>query len=305
MVAAEDNRSFPPGSLISPQALMSIRNLELRARVVVEGFWNGIHRSPYHGFSVEYLDHRAYAFGDDLRALDWKLLARTDKYHVKLFHDETNLRATILLDCSASMKFKTGALSKLEYGSYLTAALAHLMLRQNDAVGLVMFDREVVASLPPRARPSQFRQILDMLDRTQTGNDTDVGAVLHTIAERLKRRGLVIVISDLIDDEAKIGNGLQHFRHDKHEVVVFHVMDDAELTFPWDRITRFKDLEGHGRVVTNPNSLRARYLARLGTFLDGIKTACVQRSISYNLVNTKEPYEVFLAAYLEKRARIG
>jgi uncharacterized protein (DUF58 family) len=290
---------------LDPEGLAKLGSRELVARQVVEGFLTGRHRSPYHGFSVEYLDHRAYAFGDDLRALDWKLLARTDKYHVKLFHDETNLRATILLDCSASMKFKTGALSKLEYGSYLTAALAHLMLRQNDAVGLVMFDREVVASLPPRARPSQFRQILDMLDRTQTGNDTDVGAVLHTIAERLKRRGLVIVISDLIDDEAKIGNGLQHFRHDKHEVVVFHVMDDAELTFPWDRITRFKDLEGHGRVVTNPNSLRARYLARLGTFLDGIKTACVQRSISYNLVNTKEPYEVFLAAYLEKRARIG
>jgi uncharacterized protein (DUF58 family) len=288
-----------------PEGLARLGNRELVARQVVEGFLTGRHKSPYHGFSVEYLDHRAYAFGDDLRALDWKLLARTDKYHVKLFHDETNLRATILLDCSASMSFKSGALSKLDYGSYLAAALAHLMLRQNDAVGLVLFDREVRSALPPRARPSQFRQVLEMLDHTPPGHDTDVGSVLHTIAERLKRRGLVIVISDLIDDETKIGSGLQHFRHDKHEVVVFHVMDDAELTFPWDRMTRFKDLEGHGRLVTNPNSLRAKYLTRLRTFLDGIKSACVERSISYNLVNTKEPYEVFLAAYLEKRARIG
>ena len=144
-----------------------------------------------------------------------------------------------------------------------------------------------------------------MLDQTHPGHDTDVGAVLHTIAERLKRRGMVIVISDMIDDEAKIASGLHHFRHDKHEVVVFHVMDDAELTFPWDRITRFKDLEGAGRIVTNPNSLRARYLKRLGTFLDGIKTACFERGISYNLVDTKQPYDLFLAAYLEKRSRIG
>lgn len=297
--------SVAKNRFFDPEGLARLGNRELVARQVVEGFLTGRHRSPYHGFSVEYLDHRAYAFGDDLRALDWKLLARTDKYHVKLFHDETNLRATILLDCSASMSFKSGGLSKLEYGSYLAAALAHLMLRQNDAVGLVLFDREVRSSLAPRARPSQFRQILNLLDQAEPGNDTDVGAVLHAIAERLKRRGLVIVISDLIDDEARIGNGLQHFRHDKHEVVVFHVMDDAELTFPWDRITRFKDLEGEGRVVTNPNSLRAKYLARIGAFLDGVKSACVERSISYNLVDTKEPYEVFLAAYLEKRARIG
>jgi uncharacterized protein (DUF58 family) len=288
-----------------PEGLARLGNRELVARQVVEGFLTGRHRSPYHGFSVEYLDHRAYSPGDDPRAIDWKLLARTDKYHVKLFQDETNLRATILLDCSASMNFTSAALTKVEYASYLAAALAHLMLRQNDAVGLVLFDREVQAALAPRARPSQFRQILEVLDRPPSAGDTDVGAVLHSIAERLKRRGLVIVLSDLIDDEARIASGLQHFRHDKHEVIVFHVMDDAELTFPWDRITRFKDLEGAGRIVTNPNSLRARYLKRLGMFLDGIKTACFERGIGYNLVDTKQPYEVFLAAYLEKRARMG
>ncbi len=298
-MAGESNTYF------DPDGLARIGNMELVARQVVEGFLTGRHRSPYHGFSVEYLDHRAYTPGDDIRALDWKLLARTDKYHVKLFQDETNLRATILLDCSASMNFKSGVMSKLAYGSYLAAALAHLMLRQNDAVGLVLFDREVRASLPPRARPSQFRQILGMLDDPPVGADTDVGAILHTVAESIKRRGLVILISDLIDDEAKVANGLQHFRHNNHEVVVFHVMDEAELTLPWDRLTRFKDMEGGGRVLTNPNSLRARYLARIGTFLDGIKSACFERGISYNLVDTKQPYDMFLAAYLEKRARVG
>lgn len=288
-----------------PDGLARVGNMELVARQVVEGFLTGRHRSPYHGFSVEYLDHRPYAPGDDIRSLDWKLLARTDKYNVKLFQDETNLRATILLDCSASMTFKSDGLSKLEYGSFLAAALAHLMLRQNDAVGLTLFDREVRAALPPRARPSQFRQVLEMLEQPPTGHDTDVGAILHTIAERLKRRGLVILISDLIDDVAQVASGLQHFRHNHHEVVVFQVMDDAELTFPYDRITRFKDLEGAGRVVTNPKSLRSRYLTRIQAFTDGIKTACFERGISYNLVNTKEPYDHFLAAYLEKRGRMG
>ncbi|HEY7426881.1 MAG TPA: DUF58 domain-containing protein, partial [Gemmataceae bacterium] len=259
----------------------------------------------YHGFSVEYLDHRAYAPGDDLRTIDWKILARTDKYHVKLFEDETNLRAHILLDCSKSMAFKSGEVSKLTYGSYLAAALAYLMLHQNDAVGLVLFDSELRQYLPPKARPTQFRRILDLLDHSYSREDTDVAAVLHDVAERIPRRGLVILISDLIDDEKKLANGLQHFRHNNHEVIVFHVMDDAELTFPYDRLTRFKDMEGAGRLVANPKSLRQRYLTRIQMFLDSLKAICFERNISYNLANTTEPYDHFLAAYLEKRARLG
>jgi uncharacterized protein (DUF58 family) len=288
-----------------PEGLARVGNLELVARQVVEGFLTGRHRSPYHGFSVEYLDHRAYTPGDELRSLDWKILARTDKYYVKLFQDETNLRAYILLDCSKSMTFQGGSVSKLQWSSYLAAALAYLMLHQNDAVGLVLFDRETREYLSPKARPTQFRRILNILDNPPVGGDTDVGAMLHQMAERIKRRGLVILISDLIDDQAKIANGLQHFRHNNHEVVVFHVMDDAELTLPYDRLTRFKDMEGVGRVVANPKSLRARYLARINAFIDGLKTVCFERGISYNLANTKEPYDQFLAAYLEKRARLG
>jgi uncharacterized protein (DUF58 family) len=290
---------------LDPEGLARIGHFELVARQVVEGFLTGRHRSPYHGFSVEYLDHRPYVPGDDLRSIDWKILARTDKYHVKLFEDETNLRAYILLDCSKSMAFKSGEVSKLAWGSFLAAALSYLMLHQNDAVGLILFDSEIRQYLPPKARPTQFRRILELLDHSYSKEDTDVGAVLHDIAERIKRRGLVILISDLIDDEAKVANGLQHFRHNNHEVIVFHTMDEAELTFPYDRLTRFKDMEGVGRLTANPKNLRARYLERIKTFLDTMQTICFERGISWNLANTKEPYDHFLAAYLEKRARMG
>lgn len=288
-----------------PDGLTRIGNMELVARQVVEGFLTGRHRSPYHGFSVEYLDHRAYSPGDEIRTIDWKILARTDKYYVKLFEDETNLRAYILLDCSRSMAFKSGSVSKLEYGCYLAAALSYLMLHQNDAVGLVTFDQEIRQFLGPRARPTQFRRVLDMLEPVAGEGDTDIGTILHQVAERIRRRGLVIVISDFIDDEARVANGLQHFRHDNHEVIVFQVMDDAELAFPYDRITRFKDMEGVGRVVANPKSLRTRYLSRMQAFLDNVQTACFERGISYNLANTQQPYDQFLAAYLEKRSRLG
>lgn len=288
-----------------PAGLARLGNVELVARQVVEGFLTGRHRSPYHGFSVEYLDHRPYTPGDDLRGMDWKMLARSDKYTVKLFEDETNLRAYILLDCSDSMAFKSGPIDKLSYGAYLAAALTYLLIRQNDAVGLVTFDTQVRTYIPPRAHPSQFRRILQSLDQVKAGGETDVGSVLHEAAERTKRRGLIILISDLIDKEEKIASGLQHFRHNNHEVLVFHTMDDAELNFPYDRLTRFKDMEGAGRVVTNPKNLRKKYLARIREFTERIKGDCFERKISYNLANTTEPYDRFLAAYLDKRSRIG
>lgn len=290
---------------LDPEGLNRVGNLELVAKQVVEGFLTGRHRSPFHGFSVEYLDHRAYTPGDDLRGLDWKMLARSDKYQVKLYEDETNLRAYILLDCSESMAFKSGEISKLSYGCYLAAALSYLLLRQNDAVGLLLFDTGVREYIPPKAHPTQFRRVLQSLDKLEPGGETNVGAVLHEAAERTKRRGLIILISDLIDNEEKIADGLQHFRHNNHEVIVFHTMDDAELTFPYDRLTRFKDMEGAGRVVANPKSLRRRYLERIQAFTDQVKNDCFERKISYNLANTTLPYDRFLAAYLDKRSRIG
>jgi len=290
---------------LDPAGLNRVGNLELVAKQVVEGFLTGRHRSPFHGFSVEYLDHRPYTPGDDLRSMDWKMLARSDKYQIKLYEDETNLRAYILLDCSESMAFKSGEIDKLSYGCYLAAALTYLLIRQNDAVGLLLFDDKVREYIPPKAHPTQFRRVLTQLDKLKPGGETNVGAVLHEAAERTKRRGLIILISDLIDNEDKIADGLQHFRHNKHEVIVFHTMDDAELTFPYDRLTRFKDMEGAGRVVANPKSLRRRYLERIKAFTDRVKHDCFERKISYNLANTTLPYDRFLAAYLDKRSRIG
>ncbi len=294
-----------PTTFFDPAGLARLGSMDLVAKQVVEGFLTGRHRSPYHGFSVEYLDHRPYSPGDDLRAMDWKMLARSDKYQIKLFEDETNLRAYILLDCSESMAFKSGEIDKLSYGAYLAAALTYLLIRQNDAVGLVLFDTKVRQYIPPKAHPSQYRRVLQALDGVKSGGETDVGSVLHEAAERTKRRGLIILISDLIDKEENIANGLQHFRHNNHEVIVFHTMDDAELTFPYDRLTRFKDMEGAGQVVTNPKSLRKRYLDRIQAFTEQIKHDCFERKISYNLASTTEPYDRFLAAYLDKRARIG
>ena len=289
-----------------PQGLSRLGNIELVAKQVVEGFLTGRHRSPYHGFSVEYLDHRAYTPGDDLRALDWKMLARSDKYQIKLYEDETNLRAYILLDCSESMAFNSeGELDKLSYGCYLAAALTYLLIRQNDAVGLLLFDTEVRKFIPPRAHPSQFRRVLETLEHVAPGGETDVGSVLHEAAERTKRRGLIILISDLIDDEASIADGLQHFRHNNHEVLVFHTLDNAELDFPFDRLTRFKDMEGAGRVVANPQRLRRRYVARINEFVERLKSDCFERNISYILANTDQPYARYLAAYLDKRSRLG
>jgi uncharacterized protein (DUF58 family) len=287
-----------------PEGLSRVGHLELVARQVVEGFLTGRHRSPYQGFSVEYLDHRPYTPGDEIRMLDWKVLARSDKTYIKLFEDETNLRAYLLLDCSRSMTFKSNGVDKLTWGSYLAAALSHLMLRQNDAVGLVLFDTEVRHYLPPRAHPSQFRRILELLEQADSRGETNVGRILHEVAQRIKRRGLVIVISDLIDDEASVASGLQHFRHNRHEVLVFHTLDDAELSFPYEKITRFKDIEGAGRVVANPATLRKKYLERVEAFVERIKHDCFARRISYTLANTREPYPEFLAAYLDKRRRV-
>jgi uncharacterized protein (DUF58 family) len=297
--------TVPSRRYLDPDALARMGSLELVARRVVEGFLAGRHRSPYHGFSVEYLDHRAYSPGDEIRSLDWKLLARTDKYYIKLFQDETNLRAHVLLDCSRSMGFASGGLSKLAYAGYLAAALSYLMLHQNDAVGLVLFDSEVRQYLEPRARSTHFHRILDLLDQPTAGGDTDVGVVLHQVAARIRRRGLVILLSDLLDDVRSIVSGLQHFRHDGHEMIVFQILDGAELTLPHDRPVRFRDMEGPGHLVANPGAVRAAYLRRLNHFLETLRTACAEADVTYRLADTRQPYDAFLAAYLDKRSRMG
>lgn len=291
-------------TVVDPQGLARVARMELIARQAVEGFLSGRHPSPYYGSSVEYADHRPYTIGDEIRSIDWKLLAKTDRYFIKQFEEQTNARCNLLLDASASMSYGSGPVRKIDYACLLAAALGYLMLRQSDAVGLTLFDNQVRQYLPARSNPSHFRLMLDLLAQHQPRGDTAVGPVLHQIAGRLKRRGLVIVISDLIDDSEAIRSGLAHFRHDHHEVIVFHVMDPAELTFPFERLTRFKDLEGGGTLVANPHHIRARYLERLETFIKSVKTGCFERDISYQLASTDVPYDRLLSAYLEKRSRM-
>jgi uncharacterized protein (DUF58 family) len=296
---------MPDQRYIDPQGLARISRMELIARTAVEGFLSGRHPSPFHGSSVEYADHRPYTIGDEIRSLDWKLLAKTDKYYVKLFEDQTNLRCTILLDMSRSMEFaEDGRMSKLEYGSYLAAALAYLMLRQNDAVGLAMFDRELRHYLPARSTPSHFRRMIDLLEKVQPRHETISGPVMNEIAGRINRRGLIIIISDLIDDTEQFMHALNHFRYRKHEVIVFHVMDPHEMEFPYEKLTRFKDMEGSSMIVANPATVRRRYLERLEAFMKGVKAGCLERDVSYILAKTDTAWDRMLSEYLDRRSRM-
>lgn len=297
-------------SLLDPEALARVAKMEFVARHAVEGFLTGKHPSPFHGSSVEYADHRPYTVGDEIRTIDWKLLAKTDKYYVKLYEEQTNVRATILLDMSASMAFSSPAargqesVTKFEYGAYLAAALGYLMFRQNDSVGLTLFDSQVRHFLPGRTTASHFRRMVELLQSIRPKHDTGLGTVLHEMAGRVKRRGVVIIISDLIDNLDAITDGLAHFRYNRNEVIVFHVMDKAEIEFPYERLTRFKDMEGSGILIANPSSVRAKYLDRLDRFLRDVKRTCLERDISYQLARTDTPYEQMLKSYLHERSRM-
>ena len=296
--------------LLDPEALGKIHRLELIARGVVEGFVSGRHRSPYKGFSVEFAEHRPYTVGDDLRDLDWRVLAKSDRYYIKQFIEETNLRATILLDASGSMKY-TGKLaarhagkplSKFEYGQYMAASLAHLMIHQQDAVGLVTFDTKVRSYIPARSRVSHLRVILRELCQTEAGDETAVAPIFHDIAERARRRGLVVIISDLFDDVEEVLSSLHHFRYKKHEVLLFHVMAQEELNFPFDRWSVFEDMElPSRRVQLDPQAVRAEYLEQVRKFVHRLEQGCGQMGVDYVPVLTNRPFDVSLAHYLASR----
>ena len=275
------------------------------ARTAVEGLLSGIHPSPFFGSSVEYADHRPYTPSDELRSLDWKLVAKTDRYFVKLFEDRTNTRVTVVLDTSRSMGFGSTGTTKLDFGRGLAAALLHLALKQNDAAGLVTFDDAVRSYVPPRSIANHFRHLLAALASAAPGGDTGVRGVLAEVAGRLPRRGIVVLVSDMLDDPAGIASGLSLLRHRRHDLVVFHVVDPAERSFPWERSARFRDMEGEGRLVANPRLVRAAYQERFEAFLNSVRAACLERSIGYELVVTDQPYEDLLAAYLSRRARLS
>ena len=288
---------------LDPAILSRIGSMELKARMVVEGFLAGLHQSPFKGFSVEFAEYRQYMPGDDLSTIDWKVYARSDRYYVKKFEEETNLDCYLLLDISGSMGYASKGISKLEYGSYVAASLAYLMQRQRDAVGLISFDRRVVDRLPVSARPGHLRTLLVMLDRLRLGEGSDVSKPLHDLADALARRGMAVLISDLLDEPEQIIKGLKHLRYRGSDVIVFHVLDHDELTFPFERATRFRDMETDDEVLAVPPVVREYYLEQIRDLIALYERELRLAGIDYRLLDTTTPLDFALMSYLSARAR--
>jgi len=304
VVRTEGLSGSNPDRYFDPAILARVGFSPLLARVVVEGFINGLHKSPFHGFSVEFADHREYVPGDDLKFIDWHLYARTDHYYVKRFEEETNLRCTILLDRSASMGFGTGKLTKWDYGCFLATCLAYLMLRQQDAAGLALFGASPGLVIQPRCRRTHLRQLMKGMIDNAPGGGTDVPLSMQAIGRRLKRRGLVVVISDLIDDPETTLKSLRMLAGRGHDVIVFHVQDAAELEFPFEGATLFEDLETGKQLEIDPRAVKATYLERMQNLTEFYRKGLSEMGVDYHLINTSMPYDNALSAYLQRRAKI-
>jgi uncharacterized protein (DUF58 family) len=288
---------------LDPAIVARLGTIDLKAKTIVEGFLTGLHRSPFKGFSVEFAEYRQYLPGDDLATLDWKIYARTDRHVVKKFEEETNLECHILLDVSRSMGYGSHEVTKLEYASYLAGALAYLMNRQRDAVGLLTFDDRIRDLLPASARPGHLKAVLVTLERLTLGARTDIAKPLSDLVQAISKRGLVVLISDLLDDADRIIEGLKHFRYRGTDVVVFQVLDPHELSFPFERAARFRDLESDHEVVAVPAAVRDTYKARLDAMVANFRTVLGQNGIDYTLLDTSQPLELALLAYLQTRRR--
>ena len=289
---------------LNPAIIARLGTMELKARTVVEGFISGLHRSPYKGFSVEFAEYRQYLPGDDLSTLDWKVFARSDRYYVKKYEEETNLECHLLLDVSASMAYRGAApMSKMEYGSVLAASLAFLMHRQRDATGLMAFDEKIAFRLPASARPGHLNALLLGLERIQAGKRSDVGRPLHQLAEALLKRSLVVLIWDLLDEPEPIIQGLRHLKFRGSDVIVFQLLDPNELTFPFKGSSKFKDLESDQELVTEPASIRTAYLRELAGLTLKYDRALRGAGIDYVQLDTSQPLDFALLAYLDARSR--
>ncbi|MEN8006684.1 MAG: DUF58 domain-containing protein [Candidatus Krumholzibacteriota bacterium] len=293
--------------LLTPELVGHLGRLDLVARLVVEGFLTGLHKSPYHGFSAEFSEYRQYIAGEPVSHLDWRVYAKTDRHYLKVFTEETNLRATLLLDCSASMDF-TGDESrptKKAYAGYLAAALSYLLLRQNDAVGLVTFDEAPLAMVPARSMRKQLFQVLKVLDDLPAGSSTRLGKVLHRVAERVQRRGLILLLSDMMDDPERIISGLKHFRHKGHEVIVFQILDPREMDLGFHGEVEFEAMEEPGRRIRmEPSHLRESYRQRFGQWQEYLRRECRRQLVDLVEITTDTPFEKGLGAYLQKRRRM-
>jgi uncharacterized protein (DUF58 family) len=288
---------------LNPQTLASLEGLDLQARMIVEGYVAGMHPSPFHGFSVEFAEHREYVPGDDIRHVDWKVWSKTDKLYLKQYEEETNLLLYLLLDTSESMSYASGQnVTKLLYAQFIAASLAYMVLQQQDSVGLAIFDDMVRRHLKPAGQPTHLKELLHVMDTTPAREKSDLGIVFHDLAERFKKRGVVVILSDLFDDVGRIIAGLKHFRHRRHEVIVFHILDPAELDFPFRQTTLFKGMEGLPEVLTEPYALRRAYQAEIGAFLAEIKKGCQMINIDYVPLRTDQELDTALSSYIASRA---
>lgn len=291
---------------LKPEDLQKISNLQILARQVVEGFCSGLHRSPHKGFSVEFKQHRQYVPGDEIRHIDWRVFGRSDRFYIREYEEETNLRSTLLLDLSGSMNYGRGAVSKYQYATRLAACLAYLMLGQQDSVGLVTFDTKVRRYIPPRSRVSHLRVLIDELQQGEPGGETELGTVFHDLVPKLHRRGLLVIISDLFGDVSSLLKALAHFRHAHHEILIFQIWDLDELDFPFKGWTQFESLEASGsKHLLDPALLREAYLANLAKFRDELTRGCRRHKIDLVPVTTDQPYADALAAYLSRRRARG
>lgn len=293
-----------PRRFLDPVTIAKISNMSLRAKFVVEGFVSGLHRSPFHGFSAEFSEHREYSPGDEIKRIDWRVYGKTDKYYIKQYEEETNLKCYLILDASASMGYKSEGVTKLAYGSYLAASLAYLMLKQQDLVGLATFSNRIENNIPPRGSSVHIQALLNILDNLRPSGETNISKVLHDLAQNIKRTGLIILISDLFDDPEKILNGLKHFRYRKHDVIVFHLLDKYELTFPFEGLTIFEDLEEDLQVTALPEAIRKEYQASLQNLIKDYRSKCRYSDIDYCQIDTSVPLDEALASYLAKRERL-
>ena len=299
MAVGVDKRKY-----LRPETVALLNSMSLRARLVVEGYIIGHHRSPYHGFSVEFAEHRSYGPGDEIKHIDWKLFGKTDRLYVKRYEEETNLRAHIILDTSKSMLYSSAEVSKLSYANSLAASLSYLMINQQDAVGIAKFSDKIDTFIPPKARPSHLNLILSQLDDKDSGNDTQIGMVLHELADRIKKRGMVILISDLLDKPENIMKGLKHFRHQNQEVIVFHIQDRKESEFDFDTRTKFFDMETGEEIVTEPWHIRSNYNELISKLESNYKSNCRENHIDYVPLFTDQSLDIGITEYLIKRSKL-
>lgn len=290
---------------LDPETLQKIGSLELIAREVVEGLRVGVHRSPLRGFSTDFAHHRQYVPGDPLRHLDWRVYARTEKYYTKLYEAETCFEAYLLLDGSASMNYGSGSVTKLEYAKYLAASLAYMILKQRDSVGLGVFDSELRSFIEPRSAMGILGQLDQQLNEINGEPRTDIATQLHELASRISRRSVVILLSDLLDDEEGFLRGLNHLRFRGHNVIVMHLMDPYELTFPFNGTWRFEGLESEEQFTTRPERIRDIYMEDLQTFLDSVRIGCERSHVDYDLIDTSRPVDVVLSEFLNRRSGIN